>query len=105
VDLILGDAAYCIAVSHGGAIRVLRNRRRDPDAGEADRLCREVDRTVALAGNGASTPRVRVVGSGARHVIGEMLRSGRVAGPGWEMEGGGLPVDAGELAWLGAVLG
>jgi hypothetical protein len=105
VDVILGDAAYCLAASHGGALRVLRNRRRDPDAGEADRLGREVDRTAAFAGDGTSSVRLRVVGPGARHLIGEMLRSGRAAAPGWEMEGGRLPVEAAELAWLGAVLG
>jgi len=41
----------------------------------------------------------------ARHLIGEMLRCGRAAAPGWEMEGGRLPLEAVELAWLGAALG
>ena len=105
VDVILGDAAYCLAASHGGALRVLRNRRRDADGGEAGRLRREVDRTAAFAGNGTGPLRVRVVGPGARHLIGELLRSGRAAGPGWETDGGGLPVEAAELAWLGGALG
>jgi hypothetical protein len=105
VDVILGDAAYCLAASHGGALRVLRNRRRDPDAGEAERLRGEVDRTAALAGNGTGPWPVRVVGAGARALIGELQRSGRAAGPGWPMEGAGLPVEAAEQAWLGAALG
>jgi len=105
VDVILGDVAYCLAASHGGTLRVLRNRRRDADAGEAERLRREVDRTAAFAGNGTANVRVRVVGSGARRLIGELLRSGRAAGPGWEMERDGLPLEAAELAWLGAALG
>ena len=104
VDVILGDAAYCLAASHDGALRVLRNRRRDADAGEADRLGREVDRTADFAGNGAGPLPVRVVGPGARGLIGELLRAGRAAGPGWEMDGGGLPVEAAELPWLGAAL-
>jgi hypothetical protein len=105
VDVILGDAAYCLAATHDGALRVLRNRRRDADAGEADRLGREVDRTAAFAGNGSGRLRVRVVGPGARGLIGDLLRAGRAAGPGWEMEGGALPVEAAELAWLAATLG
>jgi hypothetical protein len=104
VDVILGDAAYCLAASHGGALRVVRNRRRDADVGEASRLRQEVDRTLAFAGNGTGPLPVRVVGPGARHLIGELLRSGRAAGPGWELEGRGLPVEAAELAWLGAAL-
>jgi hypothetical protein len=101
VDVILGDAAYCLAASHGGTLRVLRNRRRDADAGEADRLRREVDRTASLAGNGTAALRVRVVGSGARDLIGELQRSGRAAGPAWE---NGLPAEAAELPWLAASL-
>ena len=105
VDVILGDAAYCLAASQGGALRILRNRRRDADAGEAERLRREVDRTASLAGNGTSALRVRVVGSGARGLIGELQRSGRAAGPAWETQRNGLPVEAAELPWLAASLG
>jgi hypothetical protein len=104
VDVILGDAAYCLAASHGGILRVLRNRRRDADAGEADRLRREVDRTASLAGNGTAGLRVRVVGSGARDLIGELQRSGRAAGPAWETQRNGFPVEAAELPWLAASL-
>jgi hypothetical protein len=105
VDVILGDAAYCLAASHDGALRVLRNRRRDADAGEADRLRREVDRTAALAGNGAAAPRVRIAGPGARNLIGELQRSGRAAAAAWPMERDGLPAEAAELPWLAAALG
>ena len=105
VDVILGDAAYCLAATHGGALCVLRNRRRDADAGEAERLRREVDRTAALAGNGTAQARVRVVGPGARGLISELQRSGRAAGPAWEAPMNGLPLEAAELAWLPASLG
>lgn len=104
VDVILGDTAYCLAASHAGALRVLRNRRRDPDGGEAERLRREVDRTASLAGNGAAVSRVRVVGSGARGLIGELERQGRAAGP-WGAPRNGLPAEAAELPWLAASLG
>ena len=51
VDVILGDAAYCLAASYGGALRVLRNRRaiRRRRSGPPGR---EVDRTAAFAGDG-----------------------------------------------------
>jgi len=104
VDVILGDAAYCLAASHGGALRVLRNRRRDAGPGEADRLQREVDRTASLAGNGTAAVRVRVAGSGARGLIGELQRTGRAAVPAWEKPPNGIPVEAAELSWLAASL-
>jgi hypothetical protein len=105
VDVILGDAAYCLAATHGGALRVLRNRRRDAGAGEAERLRREVDRTAALAGNGTADVRVRVVGSGARGLIGELQRYGQAAAPAWDAPRNGIPLEAAELAWLPASLG
>jgi len=105
VDVILGDAAYCLAATHGGALRVLRNRRRDADAGEADRLRREVDRTAALAGNGTEAVPVRVVGPGARDLIAQLQRAGRTAAPGWDAPPDGIPLEAAELAWLKASLG
>lgn len=103
VDVILGDAAYCMAATHGGTLRVLRNRRRDADAGEADRIRREVDRTAALAGNGDGPPRVRVAGPGARALVAELQRSGRAAGP-WEAARDGLPGEAADVVWLAASL-
>lgn len=104
VDVILGDAAYCLAASHGGELRVLRNRRRDAGPDEADRVRAEVDRTAAVAGNGSGPVPIRVVGPGSRQLIGELLRTGRSAGPGWVMDEGGLPLEAAEVPWLGAAL-
>ena len=41
-----------------------------------------------------------------RGLIGELVRTGRAAAPGWEkLEGQGLPVEAAELCWLAAALG
>ena len=102
VDVILGDAAYCLAcLARRRAARPPQPpARRRP--GEADRLRREVDRTAALAGNGAGRA-VRVVGAGARGLIGE-LRGRAAPPPRVAMEGDGLPVEAAELAWLGAAL-
>ena len=101
VDVILGDAAYCLAASHGGALRVLRNRRRDAGAGEAERLRREVDRTAALAGNGTG-PAARARGGRGRAAPSSASCSGPAAPPGPDgaLEGAGLPVEAAELAWL-----
>ena len=86
-------------------MRVLRNRRRDADAGEADRLRREVDRTAALAGNGTGDIRVRVAGPGAGELIAQLQRSGRTASPAWDGPRDGIPLEAAELAWLKASLG
>jgi hypothetical protein len=52
VDVLLGDAAACFAVRRGGAIVVLRNRRRDTASGEGDRLLQEAERVARLAANG-----------------------------------------------------
>ena len=103
VHVILGDAAYCLAATYGGTLRVLRNRRRDRDEGEAGRLRREVDRTAALAGNGSDPWPVRVAGPGSESLIAELQRAGRSAGP-WLSAREGLPEGAGDLPWLAAAL-
>ena len=102
VDVVLGDRAVALAAWHGGLLRAFRSRLRAPGPLEPDWLAREVDRTAALAGNGGP-PRVRVVGSGAIAVLRAWHESGRSVEPGWRAEGA-LPVDAAELAWLGAAL-
>ena len=102
VDVILGDRALSLAAWHGGVLRVFRSRLRDGGASEPRWLLREVDRTAAQAGNGGP-PRIRVVGPGATVLLRALAENGRVSEPGWRVEGA-LPVEAAELAWLGAAL-
>jgi hypothetical protein len=102
VDVILGDRALSLAAWHGGVLRVFRSRLREAGEGEALWLAREVDRTAALAGNGGP-PRIRTVGPGATALVRAWEGEGRAAEPGWRAEGS-LPVEAAELAWLGAAL-
>jgi hypothetical protein len=65
IDVILGEAAFSIAVSGAGKVLAFRTRRRDPGPDEAERLALELERTARLA----ETPlpaALRVVGPGAR---------------------------------------
>ena len=101
VDVVLGDAAFCMAAHQDGVLRALRNRRRDPGPDEARRLAEEVQRTSVLAGDGAG-PHVRVVGAGAGDLLATWRANGGTAEPGWGSEGAGAGVEPSELAWLGA---
>ncbi len=103
VDLILGDVAYCLAAHHGGHLKVLRQRRRDPGAGEAERLRDEAQRTAALAGSGSDL-RLRVVGAGATALLTWLRRAGMAADGGWPVPAGELKAEAAEAAWLGEAL-
>ena len=103
VDVILGDVATDLAASAQGTLRLYRSRRRDPGPDEAERLRAEVERTAVLAGDGAA-PLVRVVGTGARTLIGHLLEAGVRAEAGWSTAVAGLPLDAAEMAWLGATV-
>ena len=100
VDVILGDAAFCLAAHQDGVLRALRNRRRDPGPDEPPRLAEEIQRTSVLAGDGAG-PRVRVVGAGAGDLLASWRATGAAAEPGWRSESAGAGVEASELAWLG----
>lgn len=102
VDVILGDRALSLAAWKDGVLQGFRNRLREPGSGEADWLGREADRTASLAGNGGP-PRLRAVGPGAVALLRTWEHDGRAAEPGWRAEGA-LPVEATELAWLGAAL-
>ena len=101
VDVVLGDAAFCLAAHQDGVLRALRNRRRDPGPDEPRRLAEEVLRTSVLAGDGAG-PHVRVVGAGAGDLLASWRANGGTAEPGWRSEGAGAGVEPSELAWLGA---
>ena len=102
LDVILGDVAYAMAAHRDGVLAALRHRLRDRRDGEAERLRAEAERTAALAG--APLGRVRVVGTGARALIREWSAAGLDAGRGWRADGDGLPHDAAEIPWLGALL-
>jgi hypothetical protein len=102
VDVVLGDAAYSLALHDGVALRVLRNRRRDRDADEPRRLALEIERVLRLGGMDVR-PRARVVGPGATSLLRELAAAGGVAEPGWAIDGGGLPVEAVEVPWLGSL--
>lgn len=98
--LMLGDAALCLAAFEAGGLRAFRNRRRDPSAGEAERLRDELERTLRLAGPGAAW-RVRLVGTGATALARALSDLGLAAEAGWHA-GGEPPAEAAEMAFLGA---
>ena len=102
VDVILGDQALSLAAWQGGVLHLFRTRLRDSGPREPSWLGREVDRTAVLAGNG-SAPRIRAVGPGAADLRRAWREEGRPSEPGWRA-GGALPVEATDLAWLGAAL-
>jgi hypothetical protein len=102
VDVVLGDRALSLLAWHGGRLEALRSRLRRAGPAEVDWLAREIDRTAAAAGNGGP-PRIRAVGPGATALLGAWREQGRAVEPGWRAEGS-LPVEAAELAWLGAAL-
>jgi hypothetical protein len=99
VAVVLGDVAYSLALLRGGALEAFRNRRRDPGAGEAERLADEADRTAVLAGLGQAD-RLLVVGPGTRGLLAALRSSGRDAAPAWG--GDSESADDAERAFLGA---
>lgn len=100
VDVILGDVALSLAAHRDGEIHVFRSRLRDRDEDEADRILAEAVRTAALAG--IDSPRIRVVGPGARALVHALSFRGLTAAPGWDAPVDGARVEACELAWVGA---
>jgi hypothetical protein len=107
VDMILGDAAVSLAAYDvKGSVRAFRSRLRDIGPDEPRYLGQEIDRTAAVAGIAdAAPPRLRIVGAGAPDLIRAFSADGRPARPGWSAADGGAPVEAAEMAWLGAALG
>jgi hypothetical protein len=98
VHALLGDAAMCLALVHGGSILALRSRRRDRSSGEAARLRSALERLSAAAnGNGSAVP-LAVVGSDA-----PQLRPGLGAFSG---SGAAAPSVAGgdEAGWLAGLV-
>ncbi len=76
VDVVLGDAAACFVVRRGGAIVVLRSRRRDGSAGEAGRLLQEAERAARLGANGDGRRAVVLCGADATRLRAEAGVSG-----------------------------
>jgi hypothetical protein len=100
VDLVLGDAAVCLAVPADGTLRAFRSRRRDPSSDEGQRLWEEAMRTASLAGVEACG--LRVVGSGALAAVAALRAAGASADTGWK---GALDgADGAELSWLAAAV-
>ncbi|HEY7510839.1 MAG TPA: hypothetical protein VIG50_11330 [Vicinamibacteria bacterium] len=104
VDVVLGDAAYSLALRGASGVRAVRNRRRDASAGEWRRLRAEAERTAALDGQ-ATDLRLRLVGAGALSLVGELRAAGAAADAGWRVAGDVLPGQGAELGWLGTALG
>jgi len=103
MDVVLGEAAFSMALFGGSAALAFRNRRRDPGPHDGERIGEEVERT-ALLGAAGSAPRVRLVGPGARRVAEGLRASGLDARTGWGDVPSMAAADAEELAWLGAGL-
>jgi hypothetical protein len=101
IDVVLGEAAFSMALFGGGVAVALRSRRRDPGPDEPERIRREVERTALLGEHGTS-PSVRVVGAGARRVAEALCGAGVEARAGWGNIRSLASGDAEEAAWLGA---
>jgi hypothetical protein len=103
LDLVLGEAAFSIALMGRGTALAFRTRRRDPGPDEADRLALELARTAQLGQVDAAL--VRVVGPGARRLAEAWTARGTSVRPGWGRLGRLAVPEAEELAFLGAGLG
>ncbi len=101
VAVVLGDVAACFAVLRRGALVGLRSRRRDPSAGEAERLVQEAERAARAGQNGDGRHTVGLIGSDAARLRAEAgIADGLMVSP---AVGARWP-EAAEVAWLGGVL-
>lgn len=100
IDIILGDSGLSIAAYRDGALLAFRSRLRDQDEDEVARVQAEAERTASAAG--LDSLHVRVVGAGARSMIHALSFRGVTASAGWDAPVAGSPLEACELAWLGA---
>jgi hypothetical protein len=103
IGVVMGDAAVSFAAFRDGRLSVFRTRRRDFGADEGERLRDETLRTAARSGIGDGVP-VLVLGCGATAVVDRLRDLGLPARAGWGFERRGLPLEAVEVGWLGAVL-
>jgi hypothetical protein len=97
LDVVLGDAAFSMALSSEGALQSVRTRRRDPGPDEAGRIGEDVERTAGRAA-------VRVVGPGAGRLVEALRAAGLEARSGWGLGGRLSGFGTEELAWIGAGL-
>ena len=103
VDVILGDHALSLAAWQGGVLHLFRTRLRESGPREPQWLA-----TRGGPDGGAGRQRRPLRGSapsgpGAMELLRAWSDEGRAGEPGWRAEGA-LPVEAAELAWLGAAL-
>ncbi len=99
VHALLGEAALSLAAFDARGIAVVRQRRRDPAAGEGERLFAEAARTARLLGDGDDF-RLTLCGAGAGELGRELVAAGLPA----EIRGPAEPAGAGEAAWLTGLL-
>ncbi len=99
VHALLGDRALSLAACDGRGLVAYRQRRRDPSAGEGERLFAEAARTARLLGNGSEF-RLTLSGAGARQIGRELTASGLSV----EVRGPSEPAPAGEMAWVAGLL-
>lgn len=93
----LGDAAFSVAVVRDGGVQSFRNRRRDPDSNEYQRLRDELLRSAALLG--IERPRIILLGAEAPDLAEALRSDGQLAEVGGKRSGS-EPASAG---WLAAV--
>lgn len=104
IEVVLGEAAFSMALVANGTTVVFRGRRRDPGPDEAERLSLELAHTAQLGGAGETATSVRVVGPGAHRLADAWHAQGVAVQFGWG-EVRHVPVrEAGEMSWLGAAL-
>jgi hypothetical protein len=99
--LVLGDAAWSLALCQGERVLAFRSRRRDPGVCEASRVIEEIER-MARRSQVGTVESVRVVGPGTSALLGALRAAGCPAVPGWLVKGPAWREDAVELPWLGA---
>jgi hypothetical protein len=93
----LGDAAFSVAVLRDGKVLSFRNRRRDPESDEYQRLRDEFLRSAAL--QAIERPRIVVLGADAPELVAALRNEGHQAEVGGKRSGS-EPASAG---WLAAV--
>jgi hypothetical protein len=99
VHALLGETGLSLAAFDRRGLVAYRQRRRDPVAGESERLFAEAARTARLLGNGSEF-RMTVSGAGASGIGRELTASGLSV----EVRGPVEPPLAGESAWLAGLL-
>lgn len=104
LDVVLGEAAFTMALFGPSMALAFRSRRRDRGPDDAERVGREVERTALLGPAAGGRLRVQVVGAGARRVAEALSASGMEASSGWGEVHTLAAAETEELAWLGAAL-